>query len=109
MTKAGAWGPCNCQQRVPCLPVTPVFSSIPSDQTVEVGASVQLPCSSQGEPEPAITWNKVPTAAGDAWAGWWVMQGTRWDAGVATTFPGLHRLPIAAETPGLNPLLVSLV
>lgn len=28
--------------------------------TVEVGTSVQLPCSSQGEPEPAITWNKVP-------------------------------------------------
>lgn len=27
--------------------------------TVEVGTNVQLPCSSQGEPEPAITWNKV--------------------------------------------------
>ncbi|XP_011767028.2 peroxidasin homolog isoform X2 [Macaca nemestrina] len=38
--------------------VTPVFASIPSDTTVEVGANVQLPCSSQGEPEPAITWNK---------------------------------------------------
>ncbi|XP_026969682.1 peroxidasin homolog isoform X4 [Sagmatias obliquidens] len=38
--------------------VTPVFTSIPSDTTVEVGSSVQLPCSSQGEPEPAITWNK---------------------------------------------------
>lgn len=43
----------------PCLPVTPVFSSVPSDQTVEVGSNVQLPCSSQGEPEPTITWNKV--------------------------------------------------
>ncbi|XP_044118085.1 peroxidasin homolog isoform X2 [Neovison vison] len=38
--------------------VTPVFASVPSDMTVEVGTSVQLPCSSQGEPEPAITWNK---------------------------------------------------
>ncbi|XP_023381728.1 peroxidasin homolog [Pteropus vampyrus] len=38
--------------------VTPVFSSVPSDVTVEVGTDVQLPCSSQGEPEPAITWNK---------------------------------------------------
>uniref|UniRef100_A0A9L0TF86 Lactoperoxidase n=2 Tax=Equus TaxID=9789 RepID=A0A9L0TF86_HORSE len=38
--------------------VTPVFASIPSDMTVEVGSNVQLPCSSQGEPEPAITWNK---------------------------------------------------
>ncbi|XP_004642396.2 peroxidasin homolog [Octodon degus] len=38
--------------------VTPVFASIPSDLTVEVGTNVQLPCSSQGEPEPAITWNK---------------------------------------------------
>nr|XP_031540895.1 LOW QUALITY PROTEIN: peroxidasin homolog [Vicugna pacos] len=38
--------------------VTPVFTSVPSDMTVEVGSSVQLPCSSQGEPEPAITWNK---------------------------------------------------
>lgn len=42
-----------------CLPVTPVFVSIPSDVTVESGTDVQLPCSSQGEPEPAITWNKV--------------------------------------------------
>lgn len=42
-----------------CLVVTPVFASIPSDMTVEVGTNVQLPCSSQGEPEPAITWNKV--------------------------------------------------
>lgn len=38
--------------------VTPVFASIPSDMTVEVGTNVQLPCSSQGEPEPIITWNK---------------------------------------------------
>ncbi|XP_057598535.1 peroxidasin homolog isoform X2 [Hippopotamus amphibius kiboko] len=38
--------------------VTPVFSSVPGDMTVEVGSSVQLPCSSQGEPAPAITWNK---------------------------------------------------
>ncbi|XP_023374195.1 peroxidasin homolog [Otolemur garnettii] len=38
--------------------VTPVFASVPSDMTVEVGTNVQLPCSSQGEPEPAITWNK---------------------------------------------------
>ncbi|XP_047638684.1 peroxidasin homolog isoform X3 [Phacochoerus africanus] len=38
--------------------VTPVFASVPSDVTAEVGSSVQLPCSSQGEPEPAITWNK---------------------------------------------------
>uniref|UniRef100_A0A452TC58 Peroxidasin n=1 Tax=Ursus maritimus TaxID=29073 RepID=A0A452TC58_URSMA len=38
--------------------VTPVFASIPSDMTVEVGTNVQLPCSSQGEPEPVITWNK---------------------------------------------------
>lgn len=54
------------QPGVPCLAVTPVFASIPSDMTVEVGASVQLPCSSQGEPEPAITWNKVPPAVGQA-------------------------------------------
>lgn len=40
-----------------------MFSSVPSDQTVEVGSNVQLPCSSQGEPEPTITWNKV-------WGGW---------------------------------------
>ncbi|XP_012884323.1 PREDICTED: peroxidasin homolog [Dipodomys ordii] len=38
--------------------VTPVFASIPRDMTVEVGSNVQLPCSSQGEPEPVITWNK---------------------------------------------------
>ena len=56
-----------CQLGVPCLPVTPVFASIPSDMTVEVGSNVQLPCSSQGEPEPAITWNKV---AGLIWEGW---------------------------------------
>uniref|UniRef100_A0A8C5XBT8 Peroxidasin n=1 Tax=Microcebus murinus TaxID=30608 RepID=A0A8C5XBT8_MICMU len=44
--------------------VTPVFASVPSDITVEVGTNVQLPCSSQGEPEPAITWNKVGALAG---------------------------------------------
>ncbi|KYO32917.1 peroxidasin-like protein isoform B [Alligator mississippiensis] len=38
--------------------VTPVFASVPSDMTVEVGTNVQIPCSSQGEPEPVITWNK---------------------------------------------------
>uniref|UniRef100_A0A673VDL4 Lactoperoxidase n=1 Tax=Suricata suricatta TaxID=37032 RepID=A0A673VDL4_SURSU len=38
--------------------VTPVFASVPGDRTVEVGTSVQLPCSAQGEPEPVITWNK---------------------------------------------------
>ncbi|XP_027629631.1 peroxidasin homolog isoform X1 [Tupaia chinensis] len=38
--------------------VTPVFASVPRDLTVEVGTNVQLPCSSQGEPEPTITWNK---------------------------------------------------
>ncbi|XP_074144108.1 peroxidasin homolog isoform X2 [Sminthopsis crassicaudata] len=38
--------------------VTPVFASIPRDMTVEVGTNVQIPCSSQGEPEPVITWNK---------------------------------------------------
>ncbi|KAG8512340.1 Peroxidasin [Galemys pyrenaicus] len=38
--------------------VTPVFTSTPSDVTVEVGSNTQLPCSAQGEPEPAITWNK---------------------------------------------------
>lgn len=51
----------------PCLAVTPVFASIPSDMTVEVGTNVQLPCSSQGEPEPVITWNKVPQAGTRAW------------------------------------------
>ncbi|XP_019468810.1 peroxidasin homolog isoform X2 [Meleagris gallopavo] len=38
--------------------VTPVFASVPSDMTVEVGTNVQIPCSAQGEPEPVITWNK---------------------------------------------------
>ncbi|XP_070589034.1 peroxidasin homolog isoform X2 [Erythrolamprus reginae] len=38
--------------------VTPVFANVPSDMTVEVGTNVQVPCSSQGEPEPVITWNK---------------------------------------------------
>ena len=41
------------------LVVTPVFANVPSDMTVEVGTNVQIPCSSQGEPEPVITWNKV--------------------------------------------------
>jgi len=39
--------------------VTPVFASVPTDMTVEVGTNVQIPCSAQGEPEPVITWNKV--------------------------------------------------
>lgn len=43
----------------PCLAVTPVFTSVPRDMTVEVGSNVQLPCRPQGEPEPAVTWNKV--------------------------------------------------
>ncbi|KAM8809372.1 peroxidasin homolog [Eudromia elegans] len=38
--------------------VTPVFASVPSDMTVEVGSNVQIPCSAQAEPEPVITWNK---------------------------------------------------
>ncbi|XP_015262527.1 PREDICTED: peroxidasin homolog [Gekko japonicus] len=38
--------------------VTPVFANVPNDMTVEVGTNVQIPCSSQGEPEPVITWNK---------------------------------------------------
>ncbi|XP_053236757.1 peroxidasin homolog isoform X1 [Podarcis raffonei] len=38
--------------------VTPVFGNVPSDMTVVVGTNVQIPCSSQGEPEPVITWNK---------------------------------------------------
>ncbi|XP_043926194.1 peroxidasin homolog isoform X2 [Protopterus annectens] len=38
--------------------VTPVFSNTPSDMTVEVGRSVQIPCSSHGEPQPVITWSK---------------------------------------------------
>ncbi|XP_066468473.1 peroxidasin homolog isoform X2 [Tiliqua scincoides] len=38
--------------------VTPVFVNVPNDMTVEVGTNIQIPCSSQGEPEPVITWNK---------------------------------------------------
>lgn len=57
------WGCRDRQQCAPCLLVTPVFSSVPSDVTVEVGTDVQLPCSSHGEPEPAITWNKVARGA----------------------------------------------
>ncbi|MEE6476697.1 hypothetical protein FKM82_011185 [Ascaphus truei] len=38
--------------------VTPVFATVPSDMTVEVGTDVQIPCSSQGDPLPVITWNK---------------------------------------------------
>lgn len=47
----------------PCLAVTPVFTSVPRDMTVEVGSNVQLPCRPQGEPEPAVTWNKVGAEA----------------------------------------------
>ena len=47
----------------PCLAVTPVFTSVPRDMTVEVGSNVQLPCRPQGEPEPAVTWNKVRAEA----------------------------------------------
>lgn len=46
-----------------CLAVTPVFTSVPRDMTVEVGSNVQLPCRPQGEPEPAVTWNKVRAEA----------------------------------------------
>ncbi|XP_012818358.1 peroxidasin isoform X1 [Xenopus tropicalis] len=38
--------------------VTPVFATVPNDMTVEVGTDVQIPCSSQGDPLPIITWNK---------------------------------------------------
>ncbi|KAM9316417.1 peroxidasin homolog [Gastrophryne carolinensis] len=38
--------------------VTPVFATVPSDMTAEVGTDVQIPCSSQGDPLPVITWNK---------------------------------------------------
>ncbi|KAM4693347.1 peroxidasin homolog isoform 2-T2 [Discoglossus pictus] len=38
--------------------VTPVFATVPNDMTSEVGTNVQIPCSSQGEPLPVITWNK---------------------------------------------------
>ncbi|XP_018121404.1 peroxidasin isoform X2 [Xenopus laevis] len=38
--------------------VTPVFATVPNDMTVEVGTDVQIPCSSQGDPLPVITWNK---------------------------------------------------
>ncbi|OCT81192.1 peroxidasin isoform X1 [Xenopus laevis] len=38
--------------------VTPVFATVPNDMTVEVGSDVQVPCSSQGDPLPVITWNK---------------------------------------------------
>ncbi|XP_062863313.1 peroxidasin homolog [Trichomycterus rosablanca] len=38
--------------------LTPVFTNAPRDLTVESGTDVQIPCSAQGEPTPAITWNK---------------------------------------------------
>ncbi|XP_053565707.1 peroxidasin homolog isoform X2 [Bombina bombina] len=38
--------------------VTPVFATVPNDMTAEVGTNVQIPCSSQGDPLPVITWNK---------------------------------------------------
>ncbi|KAM3932563.1 peroxidasin homolog isoform 2-T2 [Leptodactylus fuscus] len=38
--------------------VTPVFATVPSDMTAEVGSEVHIPCSSQGDPLPVITWNK---------------------------------------------------
>ncbi|XP_073530329.1 peroxidasin homolog isoform X1 [Phyllobates terribilis] len=38
--------------------VTPVFATVPNDMTAEVGTEVRIPCSSQGDPLPVITWNK---------------------------------------------------
>ncbi|XP_077147460.1 peroxidasin homolog [Ranitomeya variabilis] len=38
--------------------VTPVFATVPNDMTAEVGSEVRIPCSSQGDPLPVITWNK---------------------------------------------------
>uniref|UniRef100_A0A4W3HC24 Peroxidasin n=1 Tax=Callorhinchus milii TaxID=7868 RepID=A0A4W3HC24_CALMI len=38
--------------------VTPVFITTPADLTVVGGTDVQIPCSSQGEPEPTVTWSK---------------------------------------------------
>ncbi|XP_061599190.1 peroxidasin homolog isoform X3 [Cololabis saira] len=38
--------------------VTPVFTNAPRDLTVESGQDVQIPCSAQGQPQPALTWNK---------------------------------------------------
>uniref|UniRef100_A0A8C4F3R0 Peroxidasin n=1 Tax=Dicentrarchus labrax TaxID=13489 RepID=A0A8C4F3R0_DICLA len=38
--------------------ITPVFTNAPRDLTVESGQDVQIPCSAQGQPQPALTWNK---------------------------------------------------
>ncbi|KAG8445591.1 hypothetical protein GDO86_010388 [Hymenochirus boettgeri] len=38
--------------------ITPVFATVPYDMTAEVGTDIQIPCSSQGDPLPVITWNK---------------------------------------------------
>ncbi|XP_063968758.1 peroxidasin homolog isoform X1 [Lytechinus pictus] len=38
--------------------VPPVFTQSPSDLTVVAGATIRLPCSASGDPEPLITWTK---------------------------------------------------
>ncbi|XP_067878217.1 peroxidasin homolog isoform X1 [Heterodontus francisci] len=35
-----------------------VFTNTPADLTVAAGTDVQIPCRSQGEPEPVVTWSK---------------------------------------------------
>ncbi|XP_058872731.1 peroxidasin homolog isoform X1 [Acipenser ruthenus] len=36
----------------------PLFTHEPQDAMAEVGQDVEIPCSAQGEPQPAITWTK---------------------------------------------------
>ncbi|XP_054710141.1 peroxidasin-like [Uloborus diversus] len=41
--------------------VPPVFSRIPEDRSIHVGASIELPCHASGQPLPVIKWRKDGT------------------------------------------------
>ena len=38
--------------------VPPVFTQSPSDLQIITGATIRLPCSASGDPNPIITWSK---------------------------------------------------
>ncbi|GIY20735.1 peroxidasin [Caerostris darwini] len=44
--------------------VPPVFSRIPEDQRIEIGASIELPCHAKGQPMPQIKWKRNGSVLG---------------------------------------------
>lgn len=45
------------------FPAPPIFTQEPSDESVDVGSNITLPCYVQGYPEPKVKWRRLDGAS----------------------------------------------